>query len=134
MQSFGPSTVGQIFDDARALTAAQSEGIAPLGRLEAIELARRSSSAKSRAKSRRMKAARVELTGRHKTDLAHHFGGSDSGFQHGLSARTQLLPYRQRRHPCAATGVHDRRFQSVIIVQAMSQGAVGQNGVGGAHL
>src|SRR5262245_13353911 len=80
VQTFSPGAVSQIFDDARALTAAQSQGIAPLHRLETIEFAGRSSSTEGGAKSRRMKAPRVKLTRCHEADFAHHFRPGDGRF------------------------------------------------------
>src|SRR6266850_2124528 len=73
VQSFGPGTVGEIFDDARALTAAQSEGVAPLSRIETMEFAGRSGGAKGGTKGSRMKAPRMKFTRRYEADFAHHF-------------------------------------------------------------
>src|SRR5688572_18336372 len=80
MKSFCPGTVCQVFNNTRALAAAESERIAPLTQLETIQFARRSRSAESGTQCGGMKAARVKFSRRDKPDFAHYFGAGNRRF------------------------------------------------------
>src|SRR5688500_10768063 len=133
VQSFGPGTVREIFNNAGALTAAEPEGIAPLARLEAVEFTRSRSSAESRAKRGRMKTPRVKFSRSHQADLAHDLSASNGRFQRRAAVSADFITDCHRSHTRAAAGVHDRFLQGIVIIQTMGQCPVGQYRIGSRY-
>ena len=93
----------------------------PLFERQTVKLARRRGAAEGRADRRRMKAAGVKFSRRHQADFAQDFRAGDGRFEDRPAAGADFFTHRQRRHPGAAAGVHDRFFQRIVVVQAVGQ-------------
>src|SRR3972149_419420 len=81
MKPLGPSAVGEIFDDAGALAAAQAEGVTPLCRREAIELSRGGGAAEGRADRGGVESPRMEFSRRPPADSASELRACDGRLQ-----------------------------------------------------
>jgi hypothetical protein len=129
VQSFAPGPVGQILDNPGTLTPAQPEGITPLGQIKAVELSGGCCGAKRRTKRGGVKTARVKLPRRHEPYFAHDLRGAYGRFQNRLAAGADRFPDRQSGGGGNAAGMDDSFFQSVVVIEAVSQGAIGEHRV-----
>ncbi len=72
VESLGPGSIGQIFDDTGALAATQAKRVDPLRRGKTIQLSCGCRRAERGAERCRVKTPGVKFSGRHQTHFAHN--------------------------------------------------------------
>ena len=134
MQALGPRPVGQIFDDAARLAAADPEGVDEPVLLEAVELARDGRRGEAAGQRRRMIVTRVELARYREPDAAHDFDAGDHRFQDRATGRVQSLADGERGGDGDTASVDDGVLTRVVEVETVRERGVGEHGAGSASL
>lgn len=75
----------------------------------------------------------MKFSRRHQADFAHHFRAGDCSFEHRFAAGAYFFAGSQRGRRGHAPGVHDGLFQGIVIIETMSQRAIGEHRVGRGH-
>ena len=136
VKALDPGAVLQMLEDSGGEAAGDAEGSGELGAGQTQALARHECGRKGPADRGRVPAARVELPGGRHPDPRHRLVAGHHGGQDRRAIEAERFAEREGRRHDHRRGVADRDRVRVVVIQAVSQAPVGQDGHGrrGAEL
>jgi hypothetical protein len=75
----------------------------------------------------------MKFARRHETHFAENFRADNRRFKHRGAGGADLFAGGERGYARAASGMNNRLFESIVVIEAMRQRAVGDHRIGSSH-